>query len=281
MNLLMEMIPRMAMRLRRYQLKNMAENIRSNGHSESRKKERGLLNTGRILSVFFAIAFSIIALVLIFYPGITSNLPNTYKTEFYEQSILGAAATFGTLAGFLFVLGSFCSQQMEIKRLRQADEIKKRQDYLMMYFEAYKKTKERIQYNQFKSEEAIKRFYFNVNDSVIKNLPTTDLLIDEKLAKSLEKSIADSVFSKGGEFNLYWRSVETVIKYLEETESPDLITYWELMLTQEEMALIFYVSRYHLDKKVVGIGYLLRNGFLGSLEERVLIHKDHVLPIFD
>lgn len=236
------------------------------------------MNVGRIISVTVAIIFAIAAVICIVYPGLGSRLPGSYKSDFYLNSITGAAATFGSLAGFLFLLSSYLSQQMEVRRLQQSEERKRSQEFLMRFFEAYTKAKADILYmGQYKSDHAIGMFYTNVKETVHRNLGS-DGASKNDFEDGLKRAIDTSQFQKGGTLNLYWRSVKTVMQYIEKSETPEMVAYWELMLSQEEMTLILYISNHYFDSRPAGFDYLVRCGFLGSLESKNLIYSHYGIP---
>lgn len=236
------------------------------------------MKVGRYISIAVAIIFSVAAVTCIVYPGLESKLPDSYKSDFYLNSITGAAATFGSLAGFLFLLSSYLSQQMEVRRLQQSEERKRSQEFLMRFFDAYTKAKADILYmGQYKSDHAIGMFYTNVKETVHRNL-VGDSPAKNDFEHHLKRAIDTSQFQKGGALNLYWRSVKTVMQYIEKSETSEMIAYWELMLSQQEMALILYLSNHYFDSRPAGFDYLIKCGFLGSLESKNLIYPNFGAP---
>src|SRR5690606_20535352 len=114
-------------------------------------------------------------------------------------------------------------------------------------------------------------------ETVLRNLGS-DGAAKNDFEHDLKRAIDTSQFQKGGALNLYWRSVKTVMQYIEKSETPEMVAYWELMLSQQEMALILYISNHYFDSRPDGFDYLIKCGFLGSLESKNLIYSDYGVP---
>jgi hypothetical protein len=227
----------------------------------------------RTIIIFLAIIFGLLAVIPIFFPKLIESLPNSYKTENYVNYISGVSVTLGSIAGMLFLFLAFIQQQIELNKTQIEREHQKSQEITERFIKSYLKIKEGIKYGGKTSTLGLENFYDNLNRFIHDR--SDSIINKEKFSENFRLGVNGSVFSNGGELNLYSRSIKNLISQIVKSDTYDLIPFWEESISEKEKALIFYLFKFYFTD-FEDFRTIHNEGFLGSINPDLLISKEHL-----
>lgn len=226
-----------------------------------------------VIIVIVAVVLAVIALVPIFIPQSINLLPCSFRTELYFNFVSSFSVTLGTIASVMFLLLTFTYEQHKFRELEKERNHRKYMELINTFLDRYESVKKKITYRGKEGDDAVEHFYEKIKEYFGKD--TVQVTTIEALVPKLKKAVDGSVFTKGGFLNLYKRAVQSLALNIYQSQSKEMIPFWEDNISSKEKALLFYLFKFYFPESIE-FKYLLNNGFLNSIDPKVLISDNHI-----
>lgn len=223
--------------------------------------------------IIVAIPLLFIGILPMFMPKFLDILPHCFKNQEYLNFIGNYSVAAGSFIGFILLTLAYLQQEKKHNQEIFEIERRKKEEMVERYIKSFEEIKIKLKYRQFVGKPGLVDFHKNVIDYLIKHSENLEDFHSIKI--TLKKAVDGSTFTKGGGLNLYKRSLDKVMKKLNDLTVTDLIPFFEDTLLEEEKALIFYLYKYYFPKNNDFI-FLIHNGFLESLDPTYLASENHI-----